>query len=937
MIKLKNISKYFNKGKSNEIHVINNTTLDLPDKGLITLLGESGSGKTTLLNVIGGLDKYESGEIDYGDVKFDKYNSLKIDKYRSENIGYIFQHYNLLLDRTVYDNLRLQLDIIGISQEEEQQKRIKYALEAVGLYKFRKKMAGQLSGGQMQRVAIARALVKKTKILIADEPTGNLDSKNSVEIMNILKNISNIALVILVTHDKILAEYYSDQIVELKDGQIQNIRNNMVKNYDNIKNRLDYKLYLGDMNKTIDGEKLKTVVYSTKENPDINLTLIEINGTYYLKSNVLIKPLEEANVEILEGTSKDYEEFQIEDKFNFDESWYNDEKKSNRFKRLKNEVVDAYITNRKTSKRSRMLKVALFVIGIIFAISVFKFYEYKNVSTSSLIADDNAYQISNQELQDLANDNTIETMSNKISLGVKDSMSFSYYKNSYSNESRSINTYIFQYQNIEDDGLLMGTAPQNDSVCVVGKGLADKLLKKFKLKDYKSLSNITIDSNCMSATSICGVSKKDTEAVYTKRYSTISSNNNMWFNCYGGVYTNEKYKVLGGIDLKDTEEGLDYAPLMMILDNRLYQIFQDFDSYKDSLDTNASNFDEYLKDEFKYGEEQKYESLKYKVVSYGVLMDEKNNVVTNTSYADWSEFKISNYLFKNVDTYKKFNNAFFNKRKEYYIYSDKEVSFYNIIEGEFKKTSSKTISALAPYFSDFNIGDTATVDGYLGYNRYYNLKIEITGYYEFKNPSETCGSYDCEGLIFQDLDYYVTTSNFYNNSKYYIELSDNAKSYVSGLGIDLSQNAYKKDYKTLEKEQSLLLRTSLITSTVLLAICMIYMYFTMRSRMISDIYEIGVLRNIGASKGRIIEKYAIISTISCLTTSFIGYLLCIVVGGIVMGKLQKAIGNNYNIFASGFPYLGALLLLAISVVFGILPTIILLIKTPSGISSKYDI
>lgn len=168
--------------------------------------------------------------------------------------------------------------------------------------------------------------------------------------MNILKNISNIALVILVTHDKILAEYYSDQIVELKDGQIQNIRNNMVKNYDNIKNRLDYKLYLGDMNKTIDGEKLKTVVYSTKENLDINLTLIEINGTYYLKSNVLIKPLEEANVEILEGTSKDYEEFQIEDKFNFDASWYNDEKKSNRFKRLKNEVVDAYITNRKTSK-----------------------------------------------------------------------------------------------------------------------------------------------------------------------------------------------------------------------------------------------------------------------------------------------------------------------------------------------------------------------------------------------------------------------------------------------------------------------------------------------------------------------------------------------------------------------------------------------------------
>lgn len=931
MISIKNVSKYFNKGKSNEIHVINNTTLDLPDKGLITLLGESGSGKTTLLNVIGGLDKYESGEIDYGDVKFNKYNALSVDKYRSENIGYIFQHYNLLLDRSVYDNLSIQLDIIGISSKEEQQKRIKYALEAVGLYKFRKKMAGQLSGGQMQRVAIARALVKKTKILIADEPTGNLDSKNSVEIMNILKNISNIALVILVTHDKVLAEYYSDQIVELKDGKIENIRNNIVKNYDNIKKRLDYKLYLGDMNKTTDGKKIKTVVYSAKENPNINLTLIEINGTYYLKSNVLIKSFEEANVEIVEGSSKDYEDKQIEDKFNFDSSWYNDEKKSNKLVRLKNEISDAYITNRKSSKRSRILKVALFVIGIIFATSVFNFYKYKNISTSSLISCDDAYQISREEVVNLTNSNTIETMSNNISLGIKDSIKFNYYKNSYSNESREINTYIFQYKNIEKEGLLMGNAPQNNSMCVIGKGLADKLLKKFKLNDYKYLSNVTINSTNISATTICGVSNKDTEAIYTNNYILNSYKNSTWFNNYGGTITNENYLVLGGVDLKDITDTQDYTPVMLILNKRLYSIQQDFDTYKESLSTKASNFDDYLIEQEVYQKELSFNELKYKVVSYGVLTDSKNNIVVDDKENNITTFNMANYLFKDLDSYKKFSQA---QSVDYGIYSKSDSSLINIIEGGFKKTSSKTISAIVPYYSDFKIGDTKTIKAtYQSQSQnIYSLTIEITGYYNFNNPQET---YGYEGIIIQDLDLYALTLSNYN--KAYIEIDENAKSYVKGLGIDLSQNAYKKDFKELEKEQSIALRSALITSAILLAICIVYMYFTMRSRMISDIYEIGVLRNIGASKGRIIEKYAIISTISCLTTSFIGYVLSVIVGGIVMGKLQTALGNSYNIFASIYPYLGGLILLMISVVFGTLPTIMLLIKTPAGISSKYDI
>ena len=214
MIKITNLNKYYNKGKSNEIHVINSTSINLPDTGFVSILGNSGSGKTTLLNVIAGLDK-ATGEIDYGDFKTNKYSMKNIDAYRSKNIGYIFQNYNLLLEYTVFDNLKIALMLIGINDEEEINKRVSYALKAVDMYKFRKKKAGALSGGQQQRVSIARALIKKSKFIIADEPTGNLDSKNAIEVMNILKAISKTSLVLMVTHNKELALHYSNLILEV--------------------------------------------------------------------------------------------------------------------------------------------------------------------------------------------------------------------------------------------------------------------------------------------------------------------------------------------------------------------------------------------------------------------------------------------------------------------------------------------------------------------------------------------------------------------------------------------------------------------------------------------------------------------------------------------------------------------------------------------------
>ena len=184
MIKLEKVNKYFNRRRKNEIHIIQDTSLELEDKGLVAILGQSGSGKTTLLNVIGGLDKVNKGSIYINGEKITQRRVGTIDRIRNLNIGYV----------------AIALRMIGIKNKKEIQKRVNYVLEAVGMIRYRNRLATMLSGGEKQRIAIARALVKNPSIVIADEPTGNLDSKNSLEIMNIIKAISKEKLVILVTH-----------------------------------------------------------------------------------------------------------------------------------------------------------------------------------------------------------------------------------------------------------------------------------------------------------------------------------------------------------------------------------------------------------------------------------------------------------------------------------------------------------------------------------------------------------------------------------------------------------------------------------------------------------------------------------------------------------------------------------------------------------------
>lgn len=283
MIKLNNLNKYFNRKKANEIHVINDISLTLPEKGLVVLLGPSGSGKTTLLNVLGGLDKVQNGSIEFDDKIIDKYRSKIWDEVRNKDVGYVFQNYNLLNNLTVYDNIAITLNMIGVIDKEEIDKRIGYILGNIGMGNYRKRRASQLSGGQQQRVAIARALAKNPKVIIADEPTGNLDSKNTADIMNIIKNISKTKLVVLVTHEENLADFYADRVIKLKDGVI--IEDKINDSSQDLDLRHETDIYLKDLNQllNLEDEKTNLSVYSDELiEPDFNVKLIVKNKTVYL-------------------------------------------------------------------------------------------------------------------------------------------------------------------------------------------------------------------------------------------------------------------------------------------------------------------------------------------------------------------------------------------------------------------------------------------------------------------------------------------------------------------------------------------------------------------------------------------------------------------------------------------------------------------------------
>jgi len=288
MLSVKNLVKTYSKDTKNEVVALNNVSIDFPDTGLVFLLGKSGSGKSTLLNAIGGLDAFDSGEIIIKGKSSKDFSQSDFDSYRNTFIGFIFQEYNILENFTVAKNIALAIELQGKKVTTE---KVNEILEQVDLLSYAKRKPNQLSGGQKQRVAIARALIKNPEIIMADEPTGALDSNTGKQVMETLKNLSKHKLVIIVSHDRDFAETYGDRIIELKDGKI--ISDTTKKEVASNKTTSGLSYVKGEYIHIKKGQNLTNkdfdiIIENLLENVDKSDTIIALDG----KTNVEIKKIE---------------------------------------------------------------------------------------------------------------------------------------------------------------------------------------------------------------------------------------------------------------------------------------------------------------------------------------------------------------------------------------------------------------------------------------------------------------------------------------------------------------------------------------------------------------------------------------------------------------------------------------------------------------------
>lgn len=912
MIKVNSLNKFYNKGKSNSIHVINDTTLVFPETGFVTFLGNSGSGKTTLLNVIGGLDKAH-GTIEYEDTVINGYKSSTIDKYRNKNIGYVFQNYNLLKEETVYENLRLALEFIGINDTEEVNKRIKTSLESVSMYKYRKRLAGALSGGQQQRISIARALVKDAKVIIADEPTGNLDSTNSIAVMNILKELSKTKLVLLVTHDKEYAKFYSDRVLGIKDGSVIHDFTNE-SGVSSINTKDDRVVYLGDLEE----EALKTsgLSISTYKDEDTNakaidLKVVYVNGVFYIDSSTNLKVVKDStDVKISESKYKPYSK-EDQEAFVYDTSDFNPTitKKKFSIKQFFKALYQSFLRFRHVGILSKLLNLSLALVGLVIAI-MFIIYSYstnidftevtyakdydsvsvfnEDFSSYSYIRD-NSSRFASSLLKD---DNLVDFISGTTSISLDTAVNGSLENGNSvlfgSSNSVSVEGYMIRSSFIDKGDIIAGSLPLNYNEIVLDKRIVTGLQSKVDTKidlTYDFLIGSTIVLRGKSYL-VSGISNTDSSAVYLNDvnyyYSSIYDYNNFPKFQNLRFKQDSSYEIFLGRDINLLE-----SDKIEVVVSSAY----------------TKRFD----------------------ISLGDHIDNINTVIVGIVESD-IPFTIVDKNYADKSTYKSTLSELSNHSEYYYM-------------GEYISDATALVKGNAPTLSN-----EVVVSKYLGLE--IGDKIDIRIQEAYGNTVSTL--FTVSGLTDSKVtDLYLFTRNIYLSN--IIFTSDYIFDPIFKINDRelLNENfaLANLDMKSIDSKGSTVVELTdtkmndnkgfLIACGVLLGVIIIYIYFIMRSKMLKQIYTIGVYRALGAKKTNIYKMFLSDIFVTTTLTTFLGYIIVVIGYNKIMGSLVRTL-SIYKVHTS-YMLIGVLGLYVVNFIFGLLPIFLLLIKSPSEIISKYDI
>ena len=465
MIEVVKAKKYYNRFKRNQVTAIDNTTLSFGDSGLVAILGNSGCGKTTLLNMIGGLDRPDGGKIFVNGKRMNGLFSGHTDNIRNKNIGYIFQNYHLVDDMTVFDNVAMPLRMLGVRKKDKLKENVYYALEKVGLYCYRNRPATALSGGERQRVGIARAIVKNPGIIIADEPTGNLDSGNSLEVMNIIKTISKEKLVILVTHEWELAEFYADRIIEIVDGKVVNDYIN--ERDEALDYRIDNHIYLKDFSTYEHGNAggMNLSFYSDRS-ADIDVTLVLRNGNLYIQTSGKKTEVvdEDSAIEFIDDHYHALSKEEAE-KNDFDYSKLDTGLKRLRYHSIYN-IFSLFVNGVRKILNYPILK-KLLLLGFV-ASAMFIMYSASSVIGINTVTDDEFITENKYNLRVKNNGNTVEDFLNTEEL---ETVRYVIPGNGQVNMIFDYSDYYYQTSNAQDNiqGSLAGTSLIDESMIVSGR------------------------------------------------------------------------------------------------------------------------------------------------------------------------------------------------------------------------------------------------------------------------------------------------------------------------------------------------------------------------------------------------------------------------------------------------------------------------------------
>lgn len=893
MIQLKNINKYFYKHKNNEIHVLNNLNLEFENSGLVTILGPSGSGKSTLLNVIGGLDR-STGQISFDDYYLKHTYGKQMDIYRNEAIGYIFQNYNLIPDLTVYENLKVQLDLIEIKDLDEINKRIDICLSIVGLEKYKRRNVTALSGGQQQRVAIARALVKGAKIIIADEPTGNLDSKSSIEVMNILKALSNRCLVILVTHNQNLAFHYSDRIIKIKDGEI--LEDSVNENDNTLLESDQNSIYLEQYEEQVLSTNHQQIsLYSNSEN--ISLRIIVDKNTIYIDNQT------ELDLKVLgQNTDKEIKDSYIEFEIDVTEINKNlnftDYPKISLGKRFLNFFIvlkDAILRFLFAPKKTWFIHFSFFLIGILLCLcmssisystsedkSVLKDFQPNAVRVkgyTSTVDSKYGYSFEYQEIRDIIwDDNSGVT---GVAVPVKEASILYYYLANrsvplkFDHPCYVTTTEIFNYkEKLENNDIIISREIADDFI---------SYFSNFGIHSYDDIIGKTF-TIYLSGLYEGEVFIKGIEAF--ENYTFLVSDE-VFFN--GWKYAT---KVSGtmGIDYRVIEENETFENLTIVGD-----ITQPYAVYM------SRNLQKFLGDE----------TLCVKVGFF----DSENYEIVFLNRNHYNDFVTDKILPSNPQAGDVSPNVF--------PYENADI----ILESGTFPTDAITILLPDVLKGKYKIGSTFRVAS----NTYYIYYL-VCGFFKSDYPL-TAGYFytnsraaythnlkkimDQNSTIYEEIDLY---SNDYEKTISYFE----NLSYEAGL----VKNYVLQESRTNKIDTS---QIAIFISIAFAVVMVVFIFFISRSRMMHNIYTIGVYRALGARKGRIYRKYFLDSIILATFTCVLGFLLMYWFASYAS---QYVYGVNFSGYIALLVVLGIYALVILS---SLLPIYLLMRKTPIEIIGKYDI